>query len=91
MERLWILVLDSRNPVVGYNITCGGEGVTGMRHTLETRRKIAEANRHRVWDETSRQNMSIIVSARITAKDKQAMSGRAIKRLRTSGGRFAKD
>ena len=53
LECLWIALLDSRNPNVGYNITAGGTGGSdgsnrlGKKHSLESRRKMSLALRGR--------------------------------------------
>lgn len=36
-EIVWIARLESRDPRVGYNLTAGGEGVRGHRHSEQTR------------------------------------------------------
>lgn len=45
----------STDPRYGYNTDRGGS--TGTKHTEETKRKIAEANRARVWSDSSRQKL----------------------------------
>lgn len=40
LEKLWILLLDCRNPKIGYNILAGGEHVYRAPCTEETRRKM---------------------------------------------------
>jgi|SRR6266851_4635026 len=105
-ERLWIVTLDSRNRDIGYNLSEGGEGSPGCKHSEETkakwsaqrkgqlawnkgilhtrnarhkmsvaqqgagngffgkthsdetRKKIADSNRQRVWDDAARKRMS---------------------------------
>jgi len=42
-ERHYIKLYDATNK--GYNITKGGRGVLGYKHTEETKQKIAESNR----------------------------------------------
>ena len=44
-ERHYIDIYNSTKRGHGYNITQGGGGVLGYRHTEETKRKIAESNR----------------------------------------------
>ena len=46
LERLWIIVLDARNPHIGYNISAGGGGAR-RPCSLETRLKIGRANKGR--------------------------------------------
>lgn len=72
-ERFYIWLLASHLPSFGYNCELGGSnGVPtdstrqkmrnsqlGRKHTPETRMKIAEANRKRVWSEESRKKSSL--------------------------------
>jgi group I intron endonuclease len=46
LERVWIVLLDSRNPDLGYNIAAGGSGI-GIAHSQETKDKIGLANKGR--------------------------------------------
>ena len=43
-EILLIEALNTTNPLVGYNITKGGEGITGYRHTDETKAKMSKSH-----------------------------------------------
>lgn len=57
-ERLEIELIaqyNSTDPRFGYN--CDRGGSTGPKHTPETKQKIGEANRLRVWREESRQKL----------------------------------
>jgi len=47
-EKYWIDKYDSRNRKKGYNITEGGQGTPGFRHSEETKEKISEHNA-RYW------------------------------------------
>ena len=38
LEKFWIHELNSTNNVIGYNITDGGEGCLGLRHSEETKK-----------------------------------------------------
>jgi len=50
-ERLWIKMLDARNPIVGYNLTDGGEGAPGVIPSEETRKKLSLAGKGRIPSE----------------------------------------
>jgi group I intron endonuclease len=41
-ERYWIDKYESRNPNIGYNITEGGEGISGHKHTEMAKKRMAE-------------------------------------------------
>jgi hypothetical protein len=48
LEVLWIMLLDSRNPEVGYNIHAGGgKGALGQVMSAEQKAKIGAANKGR--------------------------------------------
>jgi group I intron endonuclease len=54
-EKYWIKFYNSIAPD-GYNLTEGGEGTKGHRHSPETRQKLSEINSHRSIE--TRQNIS---------------------------------
>lgn len=39
LERIWIVLLRSKDREYGYNLTAGGDGSIGHRHSEETKRK----------------------------------------------------
>lgn len=41
-EQLWIKRQNTIVPTIGYNISVGGVGGTGLKHTLETKKKISD-------------------------------------------------
>lgn len=49
--------LNTKNPY-GYNLTDGGEGVLGYRHTYESRKKISESNKRREFSTETIRKMS---------------------------------
>lgn len=58
-ERIEIDLIEahhSNDPRFGYNIDKGGS--LGEKHSVETKRKIGDANRTRVWTQESRQKIS---------------------------------
>lgn len=44
LERLWIIALRSYDRTIGYNMTMGGEGITGHKHSPETRARISKSH-----------------------------------------------
>ena len=65
LEKVWIILLQTRNDVYGYNLAAGGEGNPGLKHTPEAKAKISLANmgnRHcigRPCSDETRARMSI--------------------------------
>ena len=63
LERLWIIILNSRDATLGYNICSGGDvGRLGIPQSQETKDKIGHANKGRkpvgyVRTETHRQQL----------------------------------
>lgn len=55
MEKALIIEYDSTNRCRGYNVDAGGS--TGAKHTEQTKKKIGDANRGRVWSETSKEKL----------------------------------
>lgn len=53
METQLISDYQTQNPKLGYNITSGGDGVSGWHPTKETRRKIGEAQRGKCGEKNS--------------------------------------
>lgn len=47
-EKYWIKKYNARNRKVGYNITDGGQGTPGLKHSEEAKKKISEHN-SRYW------------------------------------------
>lgn len=41
METYWIIYFDSKNDIRGYNMTFGGDGVSGIKRSQETKEKIS--------------------------------------------------
>ncbi len=136
LEKLWIIGLASLDNSVGYNLTRGGEGISGFvpptslrrlwseqrkgnqhalgmlhtretkdqmqknnqgennpffgkTHSLEARRKVAESNKRRVWNNASKVKMGAGVSAAFTEDRKKFMSNLAANRMRKEDGTFA--
>lgn len=49
---------DTTNKEYGYNITKGGEGTNGLKHSEETRKKLSEINEGKTLSEETKQKMS---------------------------------
>lgn len=45
MEIYYIAKFNSTDRTIGYNLTFGGDGVVGFKHTEETRKKLSDAHR----------------------------------------------
>jgi len=56
-EQYWIKFYKSKGEN-GYNLTDGGEGITGWKHSKETRRKISQANEGQVFSDETRKKLS---------------------------------
>lgn len=56
-EKFYIALFKTQNPVYGYNITAGGEGMCGVKHTPEEIEKIRESNRRRVYSDSTKQKI----------------------------------
>lgn len=51
LERLWIIVINSRDHSIGYNLSKGGEGSLGCTHSEEVRKRWGEQRRGRTaWN-----------------------------------------
>lgn len=55
LEQYWIEKLDSRNTDIGYNITAGGGGTVGYRHTDEAKKAMSNAKKGRSLTESWKQ------------------------------------
>lgn len=58
IEKYLIKYYNTKNPEYGYNMTDGGEGLLGYRHTQETKQKISEKNKGKRHSEEHRQKLS---------------------------------
>lgn len=72
------------------NVTLGGEGMLGYRHTLEGKAKIASANKKRIWTKESRKKASTAhIGVRITQEQanklRRALNKPECRRRRSSG------
>lgn len=55
-EQVYIDQFDSYQ--VGYNMTPLAANTSGIKHSIQARAKVAEANRHRVWTDEMKANVS---------------------------------
>lgn len=52
IEKVYIALFDSSNKNIGYNLTVGGNGVSGLKHSEESRHKMSISNsKPRPWME----------------------------------------
>lgn len=63
IEVEWILKLNAHVSQGGLNLTFGGEGSTGFKHTLESRKKIGEAHKGKPKSADQRKKMGAAISA----------------------------
>ena len=59
MEKHYIALNDSTNQAKGYNLSLGGKSTfQGLRHSKETRKKMADAQRGKVVSEETKKRLS---------------------------------
>ena len=74
-ERMMIFMYHTTDPTQGYNQSIGGEPMSGIKHSAETKRKMSEAAKQRVVsDETKRKLSEIMTNRPQELKDKFAHS-----------------
>jgi hypothetical protein len=61
LEMIWIARLRADGARL-LNMADGGEGISGLRHTEESKAKIAEASRNQTWTEDRKRRISEAVS-----------------------------
>jgi group I intron endonuclease len=64
-EKYWIKFYNSLNNKFGYNLTEGGEGISGWRHTPESKKKMSQSHQGKL---RSPQHKSAIKKARTGTK-----------------------
>lgn len=69
-ERFWIRFYGTFGD--GYNMTTGGEGINGWRHSAETRAKIADANRRWKRSDEMREKVSAFRTGRKSTPETRA-------------------
>jgi len=72
-ETYWIDVYDSNNPAFGYNLTKGGEGVTGYKHTAATKAKMSRARKGHIVSAATRAKLSkpVLATEKKTGKKRE--------------------
>lgn len=68
-EMYWIDTLKSNDRVIGYNITNGGEGTSGLKHTEETKRKIAVAHLGKKHSKKTKMSMSVAHKGKVLSSE----------------------
>lgn len=63
-ESYWIKELDSKNKTKGYNLTDGGDGTFGRKHSEESKQKMRDAVLNRTISDETRRLMSLNSSTR---------------------------
>lgn len=62
LEVEWIVKLNAHVTMGGYNLTFGGEGSSGFKHTPESRKKIGDTFRGKPKSEEQRRKMGDAIS-----------------------------
>jgi len=75
-EIHWIKVFDTFNSKTGYNLTEGGEGLLGRKHTEETKEKIRELHRLGRYDEVNKSRIGRSLSDGTKVKIRESLLGR---------------
>lgn len=78
-ERHWIAELVTLKPN-GYNMTLGGQGCHGYRHTVETRKHLSEINKGRVFSDEHRANLTIAHTGRRHTEETKRKCSEATRR-----------
>ena len=71
-EAYWINKLNSRDSDIGYNITAGGEGTVGYRHTEEAKKKMSVAKKGKPLTEAQKNAISMHVKGHKMSEDTKA-------------------
>lgn len=81
LEKFFIKEHKSNTKEFGYNLTDGGEGMDGYRHTEEAKRKLSLVGKDRQHSEKSKQKISLgnkgkVISEETKQKQRLTMVGR---------------
>lgn len=63
-EIAYIRLFDTTNPTIGYNITKGGRGSLGVKHSDETKQKMSESQKAR-WTDATKLLLSELYSKKV--------------------------
>ena len=64
LEKKYISEYKSNNSLFGYNKSSGGEPMTGVKHSEETKRKMSESAKKKIVSESTRRKLSEIMKNR---------------------------
>lgn len=78
IEKFCIILFDTKTPN-GYNLTDGGEGWCGVRHSEESRRKISNAGKGRECKPETREKLRRIHKGRIFSEQSKRKMSEAAK------------
>lgn len=76
LEKLWIRVLNTDNPKFGYNMTAGGEGISGFHHSLKTKETIRTSSIGRLHKEETKKQLSAYSKNRSKEHKQNIISGK---------------
>ena len=77
-EKYWIRFYNCISPN-GYNLTQGGEGLAGYKHTEETREKLRESRKNQVFTDEHRKRMSEVRKGKSLSEEAKRKVGIANK------------
>lgn len=86
-ESYWIKRLDSKNNIIGYNLTNGGDGTIGHTHTKNAKQKMSIAKKGKTYEELygkenaeyMRKQRSIESTGRIVKKETRIKISKQLK------------
>lgn len=82
-EKFYIALYNSNNLEKGYNLTTGGQGISGYKHTIETKSKIKQNNakywKNKFLSEETKQKLSLSHKGKITTKETVKKLSRKLK------------
>lgn len=81
-EKYWIAFYNSTDRSIGYNMTEGGDGTFGRKHSEETKEKIRQKALGRKASEETRQRMSEFRKANYTEEHRKAVAESNAKRTK---------
>jgi group I intron endonuclease len=79
LEKKYIKEFDSKNRKKGYNLTDGGEGLSGYCYSEEQKKNISLKSKGRKWSEDSKKRMSLKMKGFIFSEDRNKKISIALK------------